>query len=208
MQFDPFGGPGIGVDPMIIPKIMAAVFVLAPLLLIVAWFVSTYNRLVRLRNTIAESWADVDTELRRRYDLIPNLVSAVKGYATHERSVFDSVTEARAKAIASQGNPQEQSQDENELVHSLRQLFAVSEAYPELKADKNFLQLQQELVNTEDRIQAARRFFNGNVRELNNLIQGFPSNIVAGLFGFSIKDYFQIEDLAVKLPEVAFGQPK
>jgi LemA protein len=176
-------------------------------ILFVVWLVVTYNRLVNLRNTIEESWSDVDTELRRRYDLIPNLVETVKGYAAHEREVFTAVTEARAKAMSLSENVRVQSQDENQLIHSLRQLLAVSEGYPDLKADRNFLQLQEELVNTEDRIQAARRFYNGNVREYNNLVQGFPSGLIAGLFAFNSRDFFEIEDLSARAAiPVTFSQ--
>ena len=191
------------VNPSLVPL---AIIVGIPVLILI-WFAATYNRLVNLRNTISESWSDVDTELKRRYDLIPNLVETVKGYAAHERALFEAVAEARARAMASQGDPHTQSQDENALVQTLRQLFAVSEGYPQLKADRNFLQLQEELVNTEDRIQAARRFFNGNVREYNTLAQSFPSNIVAGWFGFGSKDFFEIESLEARKPfTVTFGQ--
>jgi LemA protein len=166
-----------------------------PLLVGLIWFIATYNRFVGLRNMIAESWSDIDTELKRRYDLIPNLVSTVKGYAAHERAVFEEVTKARAQAVASTGSAQSQAQDENQLVRSLRQLLAVAESYPQLKADRNFLELQKELVNTEDRIQAARRFFNGNVREFNVLVETVPSNVIANMGGFKRQEFFEIEDL-------------
>lgn len=159
-----------------------------------------YNRLVRLRNSIKESWSDVDTELKRRYDLIPNLVSTVKGYAKHEREVFDEVTRAREAALTNTGSPAAQAKDENQLVGALRSLFAIAENYPDLKASQNFLSLQQELANTEDRIQAARRFYNANVRENNVMIQSFPSNIIANLFGFKEAEFFELEDAAAREP--------
>jgi LemA protein len=158
----------------------------------------TYNRLVSLRNMIAESWRNVDTELQRRYNLIPNLVETVKGYAKHEREVFEQVTKARATAVASKGDPESQARDENVLVRALGRLFAVVEGYPDLKASQNFLQLQDELVNTEDRIQASRRFYNGNVRTFNNKVQMFPSNVIASMFGFIPAEYFEIESVSVR----------
>jgi LemA protein len=168
------------------------------LLPIVVWCVAAYNRLVNLRNMISESWSNVDAELRRRYDLIPNLVNTVKAYAAHERTVLEAVTEARGRAMDAVGGTQEHAQEENQLVQALRSLLAVAEAYPNLKADQNFLQLQHELVNTEDRIQAARRFFNGNVRDYNNLVQTFPSSIVAGMFGFRRRQFFEIEEAVAR----------
>lgn len=164
----------------------------------IIWFFGTYNGLVRLRNHCAESWSGIDTELKRRYDLIPNLVATVKGYAAHEQQVLQAVTEARARAVASQGSPASQAADENYFVHSLRGLFAVSENYPQLKANENFLRLQRELVNTEDRIQAARRFFNANVRDFNNRVEMFPSSIIAGMFSFRKEEFFEVEELGVR----------
>ena len=164
------------------------------------WALLNYNALVRLRNHCKESWSNVDTELKRRYELIPNLVEAVKGYAKHERGALEAVIQARSRALASTGSPDSQARDENALVGSLKQLFAVAEGYPDLKASENFLQLQKELANTEDRIQAARRFFNANVRDLNTRIEVFPSNLIAGPFGFSPQEYFQIESLELKEP--------
>jgi len=169
-------------------------------LLFIIWLAGTYNSLVTLRNLVRNSWHNIDTELRRRYDLIPNLVETVKGYAKHEREVFRHVTEARAKALANNGPPASQAGDENALVAALKSLFAVSERYPQLKASDNFLSLQRELVNTEDRIQAARRFYNGNVKDLNTRCELFPSNIVAGLFGFRREDYFEVESLDARAP--------
>ncbi len=185
------------------PCILVVVaLVLVPLL----WLIGTYNGLVRLRNHCREAWAGIDTELKRRYDLIPNLVETVKGYAQHEREVLEGVVRARQQAVNSTGSPESQARDENALVHSLNRLFALSEAYPDLKANQNFLQLQNELVNTEDRIQAARRFYNANVRDLNTRTETFPSNIVASMFGFQRMEFFEVEEAAVRAPvKVSFG---
>jgi LemA protein len=169
--------------------IIVAVVFLVPLI----WFMGTYNGLVRLRNHCRESWSGIDTELKRRYDLIPNLVETVKGYAAHEREVLQRVTEARSRAVASTGSPQSQARDENLLVGALRSLLVVAEGYPDLKANRNFLSLQEELTNTEDRIQAARRFYNANVRDYNNRTEVFPSNFVASMFGFRSAEFFEIE---------------
>jgi len=155
---------------------------------------AAYNRFVRQRTLIDNSWSNVDTELQRRYDLIPNLVETVKGYATHERSTLEAVTVARNQAVASTGSPEQQAATENALVGSLRSLFAVSEAYPDLKADASFADLQHQLTATEDRIQAARRFYNNNVRDYNTRVQAVPSNLVARLGGFELRQYFQIDE--------------
>ncbi|MBE7559027.1 LemA family protein [bacterium] len=171
------------------PLIVVAVV----LFIVLIWLVATYNVLVRLRNFCRESWSGIDTELKRRYDLIPNLVETVKGYAKYERETLEAVTAARARAVASAGSPASQARDENALVASLRGLLAVVERYPDLKASAHFLHLQRELANTEDRIQAARRFYNANVRDLNTRIQVFPSNLVAGLFGFTPLEFFEID---------------
>ena len=182
--------------------IIFAIIVFIPLL----WFIGNFNGLVRLRNHCRESWSGIDTELKRRHDLIPNLVKTVQAYAKHEKAVFDSVTEARAAAARPHVSPKEQARDENKLVVSLGGLFAVAEGYPELKSDRNFLHLQQELVNTEDRIQAARRFHNANVRDLGNRIEMFPSSIVAGMFGFKKWDFFEIDSLKERMaPKVEMG---
>ncbi len=162
-------------------------------LVVIAAFVLSYNRFIEQRNLIRDSWANVETELQRRYDLIPNLVETVKGYAAHEQTVFEEVTRARAAAVADHGSPDHQAKTENQLVGALRHLFAVSENYPDLKAADNFLALQRELTNTEDRIQASRRFYNANVRDYNRRVQSIPSNIVAAMFSFSEEEYFQIE---------------
>jgi len=154
----------------------------------------SYNRFVRQRNLIRDSWANIDTELRRRYDLIPNLVETVRGYAAHEQAVLAEVTEARATAVAADGPPAEQAGIENRLVGGLRRIFAVAEGYPDLKASASFLALQEELASTEDRIQAARRFYNNNVRDYNTRVRAFPSNIVATMFNMREAQFFQVEE--------------
>ncbi|MCL5666648.1 MAG: LemA family protein [Patescibacteria group bacterium] len=162
--------------------------------------VALYNGLVSSRNRVDEAWSDIEVQLKRRYDLIPNIVSTVKGYAAHESGVFDRVTQARAAAMGA-SNMQEKLKDENTLSGALKNLFAVAEAYPDLKANQNFLQLQAELTDTEDKIQAARRFYNGNVRDYNTKIQQFPGNIFAPMGGFTKREFFDIDE---KGPE---GQP-
>jgi LemA protein len=169
----------------------------AVLLLLV---VISFNRFVTQRNLILTSWSDVDTELRRRYDLIPNLVETVKAYAAHERAVFEEVTRARTKAVSETGPPERQAAAEAPFVTALRRLLAVTESYPQLKASHHFLALQDELTTTEDRIQASRRFYNSNVQEYNRRVQAFPSNVVAALFKFERAQFFHI-DPAVR-PEV------
>ena len=163
------------------------------LCLLVLAVVLSYNRFVNQRNLIKNSWSNIETELSRRYDLIPNVVETVKGYAAHEKAVLEEVTRARATAQAEHGSPGEQAEAEGPLVAALRHLFAVVENYPELKASAHFLKLQEELANTEDRIQAARRFYNANVRDYNTRVQSFPSNLIAGAFGFKLEEYFQLE---------------
>jgi LemA protein len=166
----------------------------------------SYNRFVSQRQLIDNSWSNVDTELRRRYDLIPNLVATVKGYAAHEQSTLTAVTEARAGAVAADGTA-EQARAEGALVDATRQLLAVAERYPELAADTHFLELQRELVNTEDRIQAARRFFNANVRDFNRRVQSIPSNLIAALGNFEAADYFELDPIVrdADPPPTAFG---
>ncbi|HCO96881.1 MAG TPA: hypothetical protein DIU00_23580 [Phycisphaerales bacterium] len=171
----------------------------------IVYVVLTYNTLVALRNRIRDAWGNIDTELKRRYDLIPNLVATVKGYAAHEKEIFDRVTQLRAQCLASRGAVQQQAANEIQLVGALQQLLGVVENYPRLKADRNFLELQKELVNTEDRIQAARRFFNGNVRDYRNKCETFPSSIIAGAFGFERKDYFQVSPSVREVPDADFG---
>lgn len=178
---------------------MEILYVLLGILVLAAvWVIGTYNALVRLRLHCRDSFSGIDTELKRRYDLIPNLVATVKGYAAHERAVLSEVTEARTRALASTGSPGSQAADENQLVGALKRLLAVSESYPDLKASESFLELQRELANTEDRIQAARRFYNGNVRDLNTRIEVFPSNLVASAFSFEKQEFFEVEDLGVR----------
>ena len=190
------------------PELLPLLCPAAGVLLVLVWFVANYNTLVRLRQHVRESWSDIDTELKRRYELIPNLVETVKGYAAHERQTLQAVIEARNRAVASAGSPEQQAADENALVATLRQLFAVAEGYPELKASRNFLALQEELANTEDRIQAARRFYNANVRDLNTRVAVFPSNLVASMFGFSPAGFFEVEDSHVRAaPRVDLHSP-
>ena len=171
----------------------------------ILYVVLTYNGLVALRNHIRDAWGNIDTELKRRYDLIPNLVATVKGYAAHEKEIFERITQLRAQCLASRGAVREQAANESQLVDALQKLLAVVENYPQLKADQHFLELQRELVNTEDRIQAARRFFNGNVRDYRNKCETFPSNIIAGLFGFEAQDYFSVRPSVREVPDMDFG---
>lgn len=174
------------------------------ILLPLIWVIVNYNRMARVRQHIAESWSDIDVELKRRYDLIPNLVNTVKGYAKHESEVLEEVTSLRNKAVASTGSASSQAVDETALLLGMRKLFAVVENYPALKADTGFLALQKELANTEDRIAASRRFFNGNVREMNQLTQTFPTNIIASIFGFKERDFFELDSSAERVvPHVA-----
>jgi LemA protein len=180
--------------------LLAGIF-LIPLL----WVIVQYNALVGLRNHIAEAWSNVDTELKRRYDLIPNLVATVKGYAAHEREVLERVTELRNRCAANFGAVTDQARDENQLVEALKQLFVRVEAYPELKADQHFLRLQNELINTENRIQAARRFYNGNVRDYRNKREIFPGNLVASLFHFGPHEFFSVPPSVAEVPNVEFG---
>jgi len=153
-----------------------------------------FNRFVSLRNRTKEAWADIEVQLKRRYDLIPNLVNTVKGYATHESNAFENVTKARSMAMGAQGPTGEHAQAENMLTGALKSVFAIAEAYPELKANQNFLALQNELSDTENKIQAARRFYNTNVRDLNISIESFPGNLVAGVFGFPKMEFFDLTD--------------
>lgn len=176
---------------------------LAILALLAIAVVASYNRFVRQRNLVQESWRQVDVELGRRHDLVPNLVETVKGYATQERTVLQSVTEARSAAVQAAQSPSGvagQAAAENTLGRALGGLFAVAENYPDLKSSQNFLALQQQLTETEDRIAAGRRFYNGNVRALNTRVEAFPSSLIAGLFGFTKADYFEIDDAAVRAP--------
>lgn len=178
--------------------------IIAVVVIVLLWLVGTFNSLVRKKNRGKEAWSDIDVQLKRRYNLIPNLVQTVKGYATHERELFEKVAQARAQAMGAQGMG-EKAKAENMLSNTLKSLFAVSENYPELKASQNFLELQRELRDTEDKIQAARRFYNGNVRDLSIKIESFPSNIVAKMFGFKKMELFELEEAGEReTPKVAF----
>lgn len=168
--------------------------------LIIGFLWATYNGLVTLRNRVDEAWSDITVQLKRRLDLIPNLIETVKGYATHEKSVFEEVTKARANALNAQG-VKGTAEAENMFEGALKSLFAVAENYPDLKANQNFLDLQQQLVDTEDKIQASRRFYNGGVRDLNTKIELFPNNLVAGPFGFKKREFFELEETEQKEAE-------
>jgi len=176
------------------------VIVLAVVLL---WAIAIYNGLIKLKNRVDEAWSDIDVQLKRRYDLIPNLVSTVKGYAAHEKEVFEKVTEARAKAMGA-GTTEDKAQAENALSNTLKSLFAVAEAYPDLKANQNFLELQRELTDTEDKIQASRRFYNGNVRDFNTKIEIFPNNIFAGILNFTKRQFFEAAGAEKEAVKVEF----
>jgi len=185
---------------------IALYIVIAVIVLFFLWLAGSYNSFVRLVNQAKEAWADIDVQLKRRYDLIPNLVNTVKGYAAHESTAFEKVTEARAAAMGATGVDAKAAAETN-LAGALRSVFAIAEAYPDLKANQNFLSLQQELSDTENKIQAARRFYNGNVRDLNTAIQSFPGNVIASAFHFSKMDFFQLDETnaAAKEPvEVKF----
>ena len=166
---------------------------------IVLWLIFTYNGLIVLRNRTKEAWADIDVQLKRRYDLIPNLVETVRGYASHERELFEKVTEARSRAMGA-GSLKDKAQAEDALSNTLKTLFAVAENYPQLRASENFQKLQDELTDTEDKIQAARRFYNGNVRDLNIKIESFPASIIASMFGFKKMEFFELQEVAAREP--------
>lgn len=163
------------------------------LVLLILVGIGFYNRFIRLRTRVKESWSDIDVQLKRRYDLIPNLVDTVKAYAQHEREAFENVTKARAAAISAEG-AHDKAEAENMLTGALKSIFAVAEAYPELKANENFLELQRELTDTENKIQAARRFYNTNVRDMNISVETFPSNLVAGIFRFTKEEFFELDE--------------
>ncbi len=177
--------------------------ILAVLAVIAVWLMMVFNGLIRLRNRTDEAWSDIEVQLKRRYDLIPNLVNTVKGYAKHEDSVFSKVTEARSQAMQAK-TPAQHAKAEGMLTETLKSLFAVSENYPDLKASGNFLHLQQELVDAEDKIQASRRFYNGNVRDFNTKMQVFPTNMIANMLGFKKYDFFDAPDSVNATPEVSF----
>ena len=175
--------------------------------LLLLWAIATYNGLIKLRNLVQEAWRQIDVELKRRHDLIPNLVETVKGYAAHERGTFEDVIKARSAAMAGGQGPAAAAQSENMLTQALGRLFALAEAYPELKANQNFLSLQQELSSTEDRIAAGRRYYNANVRQLNTRVETVPSNLIAGMAHITREEYFETEEAARTAPAVSFPGP-
>jgi len=180
-----------------------SIIILIIVVIVLLWVTAIYNGLVTLKNRAKEAWADIDVQLKRRYDLIPNMVETVKGYATHERELFEKVTQARANAMSAQG-VKGKADAENILSGTLKSLFAVSENYPDLKASVNFLELQRELTDTEDKIQASRRFYNTNVRDLNIKIESFPDNMMASAFGFKQMELFQIAEAEKEPVKVNF----
>lgn len=165
----------------------------------ILWLIFVYNSLIRRRNRTDEAWSDIEVQMKRRFDLIPNVVETVRGYAAHERGVLENVTRARTQAMGAH-TPQEHAQAENMLTNTLKTLFAVAENYPDLKANANFLDLQRELADTENKIQAARRFYNTNVRDFNTMLQSFPANMVAGMMGFSSREFFDLQEEAAREP--------
>lgn len=173
--------------------------ILTILVVVVLWLVFTYNGLIRRRYRVKEAWADIDVQLKRRYDLIPNLVETVKGYATHEKEAFEKVTQARAAALGAQ-TVHEKEAAENVLTSALKSIFAIAEAYPQLRAVESFVKLQDELSDTENKIQAARRFYNGNVMEFNTKTETFPTNLIAGIFGFKKEEFFQLQQEEAREP--------
>lgn len=180
------------------------IIILAIVAVILIWPIAAYNSLIRLRNRVQEAWSDIDVQLKRRYDLIPNLMETVKGYMAHEKEVFEKVTEARTRAMTATGAA-DKAQAENMLSGALKTLFAVSENYPQLRASENFLKLQEELADTENKVQAARRFYNGNVRDFNTRQETFPINLITSAFGFKKAEFFEIEEPAEReAPEVKF----
>jgi LemA protein len=185
-----------------------SIVLIAIVVILALFLITTYNRLVTLRQRVKEAWSDIDIQLKRRHDLIPNLVETVKGYAAHEANTFQAVTQARANAVAAgaSGSPQQMAQAENMLTGALRSLFAVAEAYPQLQAVQEFKDLSENLTATEDKIAFARRFYNGNVRDYNTALQTFPTNLLAGMFGFQAEQYFELADQAEReVPQVKFN---
>src|SRR3990170_2174519 len=174
--------------------------------IVVLWLIFAFNRLVTLRNRVREAWSDIEVQLKRRYDLIPNLVETVKGYARHEQTAFEKVTQARSAALQGSASHHEQAAKENMLSGALKSIFALAEAYPDLKANANFLELQRELSDTENKIQAARRFYNTNVKDYNTAIQQVPKNVIANLFKFKAEEFFEAEEAEKELPKVQFGK--
>ncbi len=179
--------------------ISAIVAISGVFLALIFWLVAMYNAFIRMRNNVKDAWSDIDVQLKRRYDLIPNLIETVKGYVTHEKGVLEAVTKARTEAMGAQ-SVKEHQKSENMLTDALKSLFAVSENYPDLKANENFLELQRELSDTENKIQAARRFYNSNVKEFNTAIQSFPQNMLAGMFKFKEENFFELQEEAAKEP--------
>jgi len=177
---------------------VTVIYIVGSLIAVVLWIALAYNQLVKVRLHVRESWSDIDTELKRRYDLVPNLVATVQAYATHERELLTRITAAREQALASTGSAARQATDEKPLVDGMRALFARIEQYPDLKASEQFLKLQEQLATTEDRIQRARRFYNGNVRDLNTRVEVFPSNVVASMFGFQPEEFFEVETSTIR----------
>jgi LemA protein len=173
----------------------ATIIIIAIIVILAIVLIGIYNGLIRSRVRVDEAWSDINVQLKRRYDLIPNLVETVKGYAKHEKSVLEDVTKARSEAMNATGM-HDKAEAENQLAGALKSLFAVSEAYPDLKANQNFLSLQSDITDTEDKIQASRRFYNGNVRDYNTKVQVFPSSIFAGMLGFTQRDFFEVENQA------------
>lgn len=170
---------------------------------IALWLIATFNGLVSLKNKTDEAWSDIDVQLKRRYDLVPNLVETVKGYAAHEQGTFQKVIEARTAAMGAK-SVAEHAQAENMLSQTLKSIFALAEAYPDLKANQNFLQLQSQLAELEDHLQAARRFYNGNVRDFNTKLQVFPTNLIGGMLGFAKRDFFETAEAEKAAPQVKF----
>ena len=182
---------------------VALLVIVGLVVLAVLWLIASYNRMVSLKNQIDNAWAQIDVQLKRRYDLIPNVVETVKGYASHEKEVFENVAAARSAMMGAQG-VEAQAQAQNQITQALKSLFAVAEAYPELKANENFMALQQELSGTENTIAQARQIYNDTVASLNTMIQSFPSSVIANSFGFRPREYFPMEDAAREPPKVSF----
>ncbi|MHA1550240.1 MAG: LemA family protein [Alphaproteobacteria bacterium] len=176
------------------------VYILGGFGVVALWTISLYNGLITLKNRLDEAWSDIEVQMKRRYNLIPNLIETVKGYAKHEKGTFEAVTKARTDAMKNHGTPAEQAKSENILKDTLKSIFALSEAYPELKANTNFLELQAELSDTEDKIQASRRLYNSVVQRYNTKIEIFPNNILAKMFGFMRRDFFNLEEEAARKP--------
>lgn len=175
---------------------VSLIIIVVVLFFLAAILIGMYNALIRLKNRVDEAWSDIDVQLKRRYDLIPNLIETVKGYASHEKETLEKVVQARNAAMQAQsgGDAQAQAGAENALSATLKSIFALSENYPDLKANQNFLELQRELRDTEDKIQASRRFYNGNVRDFNTKLEIFPTNLIGNMLGFKSRQYFEIED--------------